>query len=145
MCISSVHCSVPSRVNSSLTPWTAVHQGSLSLTISQRFSKVMSSEPVMPPYPLILCHPLLLLPSISPSIRIFSKESALRIGWPWYRSFSFSTSPSKENSGLTSFKVDWFDLLAVQGTLRRLLLHHSSRASVLRPLPSLWSSSHTRT
>ena len=121
-------------------PWTAACQASLSFAISRSLLKLMSIESVMPSNCLFL-----LLPSIFPSIRVFSNESALHIRWPKYWSFSFSISPSNEHPGLISFRVDWFDLLAVQGTLRSLLLHHSSRASVLRPLPSLWSSSHTRT
>ena len=97
----------------------------------------------MPSNHLILCHPLLLPPSIFPSIRVFSNESALRIRWPKYWSFSFSISPSNEYSGLISFRIEWFDLLAVQGTLKSLLQHHSSKVSILSAQPSLWSSSHT--
>ena len=107
-------------------------QASLSITNPQSPPKPMSIEPVMPSNHLILCCPLLLLPSIFPSIRIFSNESALRIRWPKYGSFSFNISPSKEHPGLISFRIDWLDLLAVQGTLKSLLQHHSSRASVLR-------------
>ena len=101
------------------------------LTNSWSLLKLMSTESVMPSNHLILCHPLLLLPSIFPSIRVFSNESALRIRWPKYWSFSFSISPSNEYSGLISFRIDWFGLLAVQGTLKSLLQHHSSEASVL--------------
>ena len=104
---------------------------SLSLTSSWSLLKLMSIESVMPSNHLILCRPLLLLPSIFPSIRVFSKESALYIRWPTYWSFSFSISPSSEYSGLISFKMDWLDLLAVQGTLKSLLQHHSSKASIL--------------
>ena len=111
-----------------VTPWTAACQASLSFTISQSLLKLMSIELVMPSNHLILCHPLLLPPSIFPSIRVFSNESALHIRWPKYRSFSFSISPSNECSGLISFRIDTFDLLAVQGTLKSLLQHHSSSA-----------------
>ena len=114
------------------TPWTAAHQASLSITNSQSSPKPMSIELVMPSNHLILCCPLLLLPSIFPSIRVFSNESALRIRWPKYWSFSFSISPSNEYSGLISFRMDWLDLLAVQGTLKSLLQHHSSKASILQ-------------
>ena len=105
--------------------------GSLSFTNSRSSPKLMSIELVMPPSHLILCHPLLLLPSIFPSIRVLSNESALHIRWPEYWSFSFSISPSDEHPGLVSFRMDWLDLLAVQGTLKSLLQHHSSEASVL--------------
>ena len=114
------------------TPWTAAHQASLSITNSQSLFKLMSIELVMPSNDLILCHLLLLLPSIFPSIRVFSNESALRIRWPKYWSFSCSISPSNEYSGLISFRMDWLDFFAVQGTLRSLLQHHSSKASILR-------------
>ena len=114
-----------------VTPWTAACQASLSITNSQSFLKYMSIEKVMPSNHLILCHPLLLLPSIFPSIKVFSNESVLHIMWPKYWSFSFSISPSSEYSGLISF-IDWFALLAVQGILQRLLKHHSSKASILR-------------
>ena len=107
-----------SRVQLFVTPWTAAHQASLSITISQNLLKLMSMESVMPSNHLILCHPLIIPPSIFPSIRVFSNESALRIRWPKYRSFSFS--PSNEYSGLISFRMDWLDLLAVQGTLSRV-------------------------
>ena len=114
-----------------MTPWTAARQASLSFTISRSLLKLMPIESVMPTNHLILCHLLLLLPSVFPSIRVFSNESALHIRWPKYWSFSFSISPSNEYSGLISFKIDWFDLLAVQGTLKSLLQHHSSKASIL--------------
>ena len=123
-----------SRVRLFETPWTAAHQGSLSITNSRSLLKLMSIESVMPSNHLILCHPLLLPPSIFPSIRVFSKESALCIGWPKYWSFSFSISPSNEHSGLIFFRMDWLDLLAVQGTLKSLLQHHSSKASILQCL-----------
>ena len=113
------------------TPWTAACQASLSITNSRSLPKLMSIELVMPSNYLILCHPLLLLPSIFPSIRVFSKESALRIRWPKYWSFSFNISPSDEHSALISFRMDWSDLLAVQGTLKSLLQHNSSKASIL--------------
>ena len=113
-----------------MTPWTAAHPASLSLTISQSLSKFMLTESVMPSHHLILCHPLLLLPSTFPSIRIFSNESVLHIKWAKYWSFNFNISPSNEYSELISFRIDWFDLLAAQGTLKSLLQHHSSKASV---------------
>ena len=112
-------------------PWTAACQASLSFTISQTLLKFMSIESVMPSNHLILCNPLFLLPSIFPSIRVFSNESVLHIRWPKDWSFSFSISPSNEYSGLIYFKIDWFDLLAVQGTLKSLLQHQSSKASIL--------------
>ena len=114
------------------TPWTAVHQASLSITNSWSLLKLLSIESVMSSNHLILCHLLLLPPSIFPSIRVFSDESVLRIGWPKYWSFSFSISPSNEYLGLISFRMDWLDLLAIQGTLESLLQHHSSKASILR-------------
>ena len=113
-------------------PWIAACQASLSITNSQSFLNLMSIESVMPSNHLILCCPLLLLPPISPSIRVFSNESTLRIRWPKYWSFSFSISPSNEHPGLISFRMDWLDLLAVQGTHKSLLQHHSSKASILR-------------
>ena len=112
-------------------PQTAARQASLSITSSQNLLKLMSIESVMPSNHLILCHPLLLLPSIFPSIRVFSNESAIRIRWPKYWSFSFSIIPSKEIPGQISFRMDWLDLLAVQGTLKSLLQHHNSKASIL--------------
>ena len=114
-------CSVASHAQLLRTPWTAVHQASLFFTISQSLLKLISIESVMPSNPLILCPSLLLLPSIFYSIRVFSKVSVLRIRWPKYWSFSFSISPSNECSGLTYFRMDWLDLLAVQGTLKSLL------------------------
>ena len=113
------------------TPWTAARQAALSITNSQRMLKFMSIESVMSSNCLILCCPLLLLPSILPSVRVFSNKSVFRIRWPKYWSFSFSISPSNEHSELISFRIDWFDLLAVQGTLKSLLQHHRSKASIL--------------
>ena len=110
------------------TPWAVAHQASLSITTSQSLLKYMSSKLVMPSNHLILCCPLLLLPSFFPSIRVFSNESVLHIRWPKYWSFSFSISPSNEYSALISFMMDWFDLLEIQGTLKNLLQHHSSKA-----------------
>ena len=120
-------CSV---VSNSVTSWTAARQASLSITNSQSLLKLMSTESVLPSNHLILCHPLLLLPSIFPSIMVFSSESVLHISWPKY--WSFSISPSNEHPGLISFRMDRLDLLAVQGTLKSLLQHHSSKASVLQ-------------
>ena len=113
-----------------VTPWTAAHQASLSITNSWSLLKLVSVKSVMWSNHLILCHPLLLLLSIFPSIRIFPNESVLRFRWPKYWSFSFSISSSNEYSELISFRIDWFDLLAVQGTLKSLLQHHSSKASI---------------
>ena len=115
-----------------MTPWTAACQVSLSIANSESLLKLMSIESVMPSNHLILCRPLLLLPSIFPSIRVFSNESVHRIRWPNYWSFSFSISPSNEHSGLISFRMDWLDLLEVQGTLKSLLQQHSSKISILR-------------
>ena len=115
-----------------MTSWTAIHQASLSFTISLILLKLMSIESVMPSDHLILYCPLLLLPSIFPSIRVFSNESVLHIKWPEYWSFSFSISPPNVYSGLISFSMDWLDLLVVQETLKSLLLHHSSKASILQ-------------
>ena len=115
-----------------MTPRTAAHHTSLSITKSQSLLKLMSIELVMPSNHLILCHLLLLPPSIIPSIRVFSNESVLRIRWPKNWSFSFSISPSNEYSGLISFRMDWLDLLAVQGTLKSLLQHHNLKASILQ-------------
>ena len=120
-----------SHIRLFVTPWTAACQASLSITNSLNLLKLMSTESVMPSNYLILCSPLLLLPSIFPSIRVFSNESALCIRWPKYWSFSFNISPSNEYSGLISFRMDWFDLLAIQGTLKSLLQHQSSKASIL--------------
>ena len=114
------------------TPWTAARQASLSITNSLSLPKLMSIESVMPSNHLILCHPFLLLPSLFPSIRVFSSELAFHFRWPKYWSFSFSISPSSEYSGLISFRMDWLDVLAVQGTLKSLLQHHSSKASLLQ-------------
>ena len=120
-----------SRIWLFVTPWTAAHQASLSITNSRSLPKLMSIELVMPSNHLILCHPLLLLPLIFPNIRVFSNESALHIRWPKYWSFSFNISPSNEYPVLVSFRMDWLDLLAVQGTLKSLFQHHTSKASIL--------------
>ena len=114
------------------TPWIAAHQAFLSITISQSSFKLMSIESVMPSSHLILCRPLLLQPPIPPSIRVFSNESTLHMRWPKYWSFSFSIISSKEIPGLISFRMDWLDLLALQGTLKSLLQNHSSKASILQ-------------
>ena len=121
-----------SRVRLFATPWIAARQASLSITSSRSSLKLMSIKSVMLSSHLILCRPLLLLPSVPPSIRVFSNESTLRMRWPKYWSFSFNISPTNEHPGLISFRMDWLDLLAVQGTLKSLLQHHSSKASVLR-------------
>ena len=121
-----------SHVRLFATPWTAARQASLSITNLWSLLKLMSIESVMPSNHLILCHPLFLSPSIFPSIRIFPNEFVLHIRWPKYSSFSFNISPSNEHSGLISFRMDWLDLLAIQGTLKSLLQHHSSKASILR-------------
>ena len=126
-----------SRVRLFATPWTTAHQASLSITKSWSLLKLMSIESVMPSNHLILCRPLLLPPSIFPSIRVFSNKSVLHIRWPKYWSFSFSISPSNEYSGLISFRMDWLDLFAIQGTLKSLLQHHCSKASILRHSASL--------
>ena len=150
--ISSVH--LLSHVHCFATPWSAAQQDSLSITNFWSLLKLMSIELVMPSNHLIICCPILLLPSILPSIKVFSNESVLHIRWPKYWSFSFSISPSKEYSGLISFRMDWLDLLAVQGTLTSPLQQHSLKASVLRcsaffmgfcglwfgAQPSLWAS-----
>ena len=117
-----------------VTPWTAAHQASLYITNSWSLLKLMSLESVMPSNHLIFCNPLFLLPSVFLSIRVFSNESSLRIRWPKYWSFSFNTSHSNEHPGLISFRMDWLDLLAVQGTLKSLLQHQSSKTSILRHL-----------
>jgi len=122
-----------SVMSNSATPWTAAHQASLSFTISWSLLKLMCTESVMPSNRLILCCPLLLLPSIFPSIRVFSNESALHIRWPKYWGFNFGISLSNQYSELISFRIDWFDLFAVQGTLKGLLQHQNSKASILRP------------
>ena len=119
-----------SHVGLFAAPWTAACQASLSITNCQSLPKLMSIDSVMPSNHLILCRPLLLLPAIFPSIRVFSNKSALRMRWPMYWSFSFSISPSNEQKGLISFRMDWLDLLAVQGTLKSLLRHHSLKASI---------------
>ena len=129
--VSSVQFS-HSVVSNSATPWTAARQASQPIVNDRSLLKLMSLASVMPSNHRILCRPLLLLPSIPPSLRVFSNESALPIRWPKYWSFSFSISPSSEYSGLISFRMDWLDLLEVQGTLKSLLQHHSSKASILR-------------
>ena len=133
------NCSNPNSVkfshsvmSNSKTSWTAARQASLSITNSWSLFKLMSIESVMPSNRLIFCHPLFLLPLIFSTMRVFSNESALHVRWPKYWSFSFSISPSNEHSGLISFRMDWLDLLAVQGTLKSLLQHHSSKASILQ-------------
>ena len=131
-----------SHVQLFVTPWTGACQATLSNTNSWSLPKHMSIESVMPSNHLILCFPLLLLPSIFPSIRIFSNESALCIGWPKYWSFSFNIIPTNEHPGLISFRMDWLDLLAVQGTLKSLLQHHTSKASILQCSAFSISNSH---
>ena len=128
------------RVQLFATPWTAAHQASLSFTIPWSLLKLIVS--MMPLNHLILCRPLLLLPSIFLSIRVFSNEPVLGIRWPKYWSFSFSISPSNEHSELISFRTDWFDLLAGQGFLKSLLQHHNSKALILRCQPFVWCNSH---
>ena len=132
--INTLSCSFQSlsRVQLFVTPWAAVRQASLSITNSRSLLKLMSIKSMMPSSHLILCYPLLLLPPIPPSIRVFSNESALRMRRPKYWSFSFSISPSNEHPGLISFRMDWLDLLAVEGILKSLLQHHSSKASILQ-------------
>ena len=130
LCFSSVQFN-RSVVSDSAIPWIATWQASLSITNSWSSPKLMCIESVMPSSHLILCHPFLLLPSIPPRIKVFSNESTLRMRWPKYWSFSFSISPSNEHPGLVSFRMDWLDLLAVQGTLKSLLQHHRSKASIL--------------
>ena len=127
------------------TPWIAACQASLSNTNSQSSLKLMSIKSVMPSCHLIHCRPLLLLPPIPPSIRVFSNESTLRMRWPKYLSFSFSITPSNEHPGLISFRLDWLDLLAVRGTLKSLLQHHSSKASILQCSAFFKSKSHIHT
>ena len=131
ICIFMISFQSLSHFQLSVTPWTAASQASLSITNSQSLLKLMSIELVMPCNHLILCHPLL-LPSVFPSIRVFYNESGVCIGWRKYRCFSFHISPSNEYSGLISFRMNWLDLLAVQGTLKSLLQHHSSKASILQ-------------
>ena len=128
-----------------VTPWTATCQASLSITNSQSSPKLMSIETVMPSNHLILCRPLLLLPLVFPSIRVLSNESALRIRWPKYWSFGFNISPSNEHPGPISFRMDWLDLLAVQGTLKSLLQHHSSKHQFFSAQLSSQSNSHIHT
>ena len=134
-----------SRIRLFATPWITARQASLSISNSQSPPKPMSIELVMPSNHLILGHPLVLLPPIPPSIRVFSKESTLCMRWPKYRSFSFNISPSKEYPWLSSFRMDWLDLLAVQGTLKSLLQHHSSKASILQHQLSSQSNFHIHT
>ena len=134
MCVSEINtCSVQSLscVRLFVTPWTAARQASLSITNSRSLPKFMSIESVMPSNHLILCHPLFLPPSMFLRIRVFSDKSALHIRWPQYWSFSFNISPPNEHPGLISFRMDWLDLLSVQGTLKSLLQHHSPKASIL--------------
>ena len=147
-CFSSVQFSsfqLLSHVRLFETPWIAARQASLSITISWSSLKLTSIESVMPSSHLILCHPLLLLSPIPPSIRVFSNESTLRMRWPKYWSFSFSIIPSKEIPGLISFRMDRLDLLAVQGTLKSLLQHHSSKDQFFGAQPSSQSNSHIHT
>ena len=143
----SAGCSVQSlsHVQLFVTRWTAAHQASLSITNSQSSLKPMSIESVMPSNHLILCRPLLLLPSIFPRIRVFSSESALCVKWPKYWSFSLNISPSNEHPGLISFRMDWLDLLAVQGTLKSLIQHHSSKHQFFSAQLSSQSNSHIHT
>ena len=139
------YCSILSHVQLFETPSTAARQASLCFTISWSLLRLKSVESVLPSNHLILCHHLLLLSSIFSRIRVFSNESALRVRWPKYWSFSFSISPSNEYSGLISFRMDWFDLLTVQGTLKSLLQHHSSKASIFQHSAFFMSNSHIRT
>ena len=132
ICTQSVVVQSFSHVQHFATPWVAAHQASLSITNSRSLLKLMSIESVMPSNHLVLCHLLLLLPSVFPSIKAFSNESTLCIRWPKHWRFSFSIRPSNEYSGMNSFRMDWFDLHAVQGTLKSLFQHHSSKASILQ-------------
>ena len=134
-----------SRIQLFVTPWTAAHQASLSITISWNLLKLMSIESVMPSSHLILCHPLLLLPSIFPSIRVFSTESVLHIRWPKYWNFNFSISPSNEYSGLISFRMDWFDLLQSKGLSRVFSSITVQKHQYFSAQPFLWSNSHIHT
>ena len=136
---------VLSRVRLFATPWIAACQASLSITNSRSSLRLTAIESVMPSSYLILCRPILLLPPIPPSIKVFSSESTLRMRWPKYWSFSFSIIPSKEIPRMISFRMDWLDLLAVQGTLKSLLQHHSSEASFFGAQPSSQSNSHIHT
>ena len=147
MVLGKLECSAQSlsHVRLFMTPWTAACEASLSITNSQTLLKLMSIELVMPSNHLILCRPLLFPLSIFPSIRVFSNESVLCMRWPKYWSFSFSISPSNEYSVLISSRIDWFDLLAVQGTLKSLLQHNSSKTSILWSQLSLESNSHIHT
>ena len=138
-------CSVAQLFLNLCTPWTAACQASLSITISQSLLKLMSIESVMPSNHLVLCHPLLLLPPIPPSIRVFSNESGLCIRWPKYWSFSFNSSPSNEYPGLIFYRMDWLDLLAVQGTLKSLLQHTVKKHQFFSTQLSLQSNSHIHT
>ena len=138
-------CCLVTKSSDSATPWTLAHQAPLSFTVSRSLLKLMFTESVMPSNYLFLCCRLLLLPSVFPSMRVFSSESVPHIRWPKYWRFSFSTSPSNEYSRLISFRMDWLDLLAVQGTLKSLLQHHSSKASIFQHQPSLWPNSHIHT
>ena len=140
MSLDQFNCSVMS--DSLWLPWTAACQASVPITNSQSLLKLMSIQPVMPSNHPILCYPLLLLPSVSPSIRVFSNGSLLQIRWPKYWSFSFRISPSYKYSGLIPFRADWFDLLAVQGTFKCLLQHHSSKESILQCLSFMVRLSH---
>ena len=144
LCFSLSSVQLLSHVRLFATPWIAAHQASLSITNSRISLRLMSIELVMPSSHLILCHPLLLLPPIPPSIRVFSNES-IRMRWPKYWSFSLSISPSNEHPGLVSFRMDWLDLLAVQGTLKSLLQQHSSKASILGAQLFSQSNSHIHT
>ena len=141
----SLFVQLPSHAWLFVTPWTAACQASLSFTISQGFFKFMSIESMMLSNHLILWRPLLLMPSIFPSIRVFSNESALHIRWPKYWSFSLSISPSNDSSGLISFRIDWFDILTVQGTVKNLLYHHSWNHQFFSSQSSLWPSSQIHT
>ena len=130
MCMAFSSVQLLSRLQLFATPWTAARQASLSITKSRSLLKLLSIESVMPSNHLILCRPLLLLPPIPPSIRVFSNESTLRMRWPKFWSFTFNVSPSNEHPGLISFRMDWLDLLAVQGTLKILLQFHNSKGSI---------------
>ena len=132
-------------MSNSETPWTAAHQASLSFTMSQRLLKLVCIELVMPSNHIILCYPLLLLPSIFSSVRVSSNESAFCIRWPKYWIFNFSIISPSEYPGLISVRIDWFDLPAVQGTLKSLLQHHNLKVSTFNTQPSLWSHYHIRT
>ena len=145
LCITFSSVQSLSRVRLFMTPWITARQASLSITNSRSSLRLTSIESVMPSSHLILCRPLLLLPPIPPSIRVFSNQSTLRMRWPKYWSFSFSIIPSKEIPGLISFRMDWLDLLAIQGTLKSLLQHHSSKHQFFGAQPSSQSNSHIHT